>query len=190
MRTITAWTVCAFMLCACASRGTHVEHIESSQHVDQRMLLPEAGNGSAGKVTRYEMQPQQRFRMPQPRHDAPPRLADDSTRTALLPTTVCVRIIVSEAGTVTRVDALDDRTECREGATAENADLMQAVRDQLLQWTFLPAAVCTWSAGTAPPDEIEQCIGAEHAEPVQVTLMYAFTFEIREGRTIVRQHRG
>ncbi len=190
MRTITAWIVCAFMLCACASRSMHIEHIESSQHVNQRMLPPEAGNGSAGKITHYEMQPQQRFRMPRPRHDVPPRLADDSIRTALEPTTVCVRIIVSETGKVTRVDTLDDRAECREGAMADNADLVQAVREQLLQWTFLPAAVCTWSAGTSPPDESEECTGAERMETVPVTLMYAFTFEIREGRTTVRQHRG
>lgn len=88
-----------------------------------------------------------------------------------------------------RVDALDDRDECHAGSAVENADLLQAVRESVLQWTFAPAAVCTWRAGAQPPSEADDCTGAAQVQPVPVSLLYAFTFEIHEGKATVRRDR-
>lgn len=188
MRTPAA-LMAACALTACAS-GEVVETSGPTRHVDQRMLLPNAAALATGAATMYEMKAQERFRVPQPLEDSTPRLPEDSPRTTLVPTTVCARIVVTEQGEVLRADPLDDRDECHAGNAPENADLMQAVRGQLLQWKFVPAAICTWPAVAHPPGETEDCAGAESVEPVAVTLMYAFTFEIREGKATVRQRRA
>ena len=176
------------LLCVgCATQSAQHARKERIGHVDQRMLFPGAAAGVASKVASYEMQPQERFRMPQPLDATPPRLSDDSPRMTLAPTTACVLVIVGERGDVERVDALDDRDDCHAGVAVENADLMRAVQSALAQWKFAPAAVCTYAAATRPPQEIDDCAGAEKVESVPVSLMYAFTFEVREGRATVRE---
>ena len=181
----------AIALAGCASRGERVEaadEIERGQYVDGRMLLPNASAGAAAIPT-YEMRPQERFRMPHALEDALPQLPSGSPRQALPPTTVCVRAVVSAQGQVQRVDALDDRVECHAGNAVENADLLQAARDGVQRWIFAPAAICTWSAGAPMPKDADDCTGAAKVEPVPVSLLYAFTFEIREGKAIVRKNR-
>ena len=185
-----ALAACALALAGCASRGETVADVEGSRRVDQRMLLPSASASAAGAVSSYQLRPQERFRMPRPLDAAMPELPADSPRNALAPTTVCARIVVSEQGAVQRVHPLDDRDECHAGAAMENADLMQAVQERLLQWTFAPAAVCTWDAGSRPATADDDCAGAAKVEAVPVTLLYAFTFEIREGRASVRGGRA
>lgn len=177
------------LLAACASHGGTVETVERSRRVDQRMLLPKAAAASSSAMPTYELRPQERFRMPQPVAEASPRLPADSPRTTLAPTTVCVRVVVSALGQVQRVEAHNDRAECVAGVVAENADLLQAVRQQLLGWAFEPAVICTWNVGVQPPVEEGDCTGAQKIEPVPVSLLYAFTFEIREGKASVRKSR-
>jgi hypothetical protein len=177
----------ALALCSCA---TGEDRIDRSRSVDRRMLQPNASAGTASAVSAYEMRPQERFRMPQPLDDASPQLPADSPRAALAPTTVCARVVISERGAVQRVDPLDDRDECRAGVAPENADLMRAVQERLLQWKFTPAAICTWPATARPPEDAGDCAGAGRIEAVPVSLMYAFTFEIREGKATVRQRRA
>lgn len=178
----------ALALAACASQG---ERIERSQHVGQRMLAPVEKQGDAAGITpTWEKGPNQVFRYPEPIDNTLPSLPPGSGRTNLAGTTVCVRFEIAETGAVRRVDALDDRAECQVGALPENADLMQAVRGRLLQWTFVPFAICTW-----PPERYAHldadggCSGAEKIEPQPVTLLYAFTFEIREGKVMVSRSR-
>lgn len=180
-------------LAACASHGKRIdaaEGVERSSQVNQRMLLPNATAGAAQAIPEYEMRPLESFRMPQALNDATPQLPTDSPRSTLAPTTVCVRAVVSAQGQVQRVDALNDRDECAAGVVAENADLLQAVRQRLLQWTFAPAAVCTWNAGAQASGDDGECTGAAKIEPVPVSLLYAFTFEIREGKASVRGGRA
>lgn len=178
-------------LAGCASRGQRVEVVdegERGRYVNQRMLLPLASAG-ASAIPTYEMRPQERFRMPQALEDALPQLPSDSPRRTLAPTTVCVRAVVSAQGQVQRVDALDDRDECHAGNAVENADLLQVARESVQQWIFAPAAICTWNAGARMPKDADDCTGAAKVEPVPVSLLYAFTFEVREGKAIVRKDR-
>lgn len=164
------------LLSACSS--PQPERVERSGHVDQRTLP------AAGSMPSYAMAPQEQFRMPAPLRTVTPALPAELLQHSLPPTTICVRIVVTAEGSVQRVDVLDDRFECRDGARPENAALATAVRTQLLEWTFVPAAICTWPMGTRPPDV--PCSGATQVRPVPVTLLYAFTFEVREGKATVR----
>lgn len=186
IRRATALVVVA--LAGCASRGERIEDVESGRYVDQRMLLPNASAG-ASAIPTYEMRAQERFRMPHALDDVLPQLPSGSPRRTLPPTTVCVRAVVSAQGQVQRVDALDDRDECHAGNAAVNADLLQAARDGVQRWIFAPAAICTWNADARMPADADDCTGAAKIEPVPVSLLYAFTFEIREGKATVRGDR-
>ena len=188
-RSHAALAMCLIALTACVRHGQqheeearNLEIIERSRHVDQRMLPVENEDQA------YKTGAQEAFRGPDARHNPTPQLPADSPRTNLEPTTVCVRLIISEQGDVERVDPLDDRDECRAGVASTNADLLQAVSEQLLNWKFEPAAICTWPEGKHP-SVFGGCTGAEQVRPVPVSLFYAFTFEIKEGRRLVREGR-
>lgn len=176
---------CVLALCSCAGERIEEKTVRSG-NVDGRLLQPNAQPGSASKVETYRLGAQERFRMPRPQIAPTPGLPADSPRASLAPTMVCVRAVISAEGAVQRVDALDDRDECHAGALPGNADLLQAVRDGLLQWRYQPAAVCTYAAGAAKPVDETDCDGADKVEAVPVSLMYAFTFELREGKVVVR----
>lgn len=180
------FVACTLALAGCASHGETSLTSEPSRHVGQRMLLPNAPGTAASTTVSYELRPQERFRMPQPLEAPMPQLPADSPRAALPPTAVCVRAVLSAQGEVLRVDPLDDRDECHAGAARENADLMQAVRERVSQWRFAPAAVCAWEAESPPAADETGCTGATEIKPVPVSLFYAFTFEIREGKASVR----
>jgi hypothetical protein len=155
---------------------------DRNQSVQQKQLE------TAQESSTYKMGLSERFLMPQLRQGRTPELSADSSRTSLAPTTVCVRLVLNEQGTVDAVLPLDDRAECQAGMAPDNQDLMTAVQAGVLRWTFSPAAICTWKEGVSAP-LLGGCNGAESVRPVPVSLMYAFTFEIREGKRIVRQVR-
>jgi hypothetical protein len=67
--------------------------------------------------------------------------------------------------------------------------LLQAAQAATAQWTFVPAARCHFPAGVSPR-AADDCSGATRIEEVPVTLAYAFTFEVIEGRTVVRSQSG
>lgn len=155
-------------------------------NVDQRMLMPEGDGGVSGKVERYTLAPTEVFRMPDPIEADNPALPEDSPRQTLAPTTVCARVIVNAEGGVQRSELLDDRVECAAGAQAGNADLVQAMLAKVQQWRFVPAAVCHFAADKPPADN-QSCDGAQSVELVPVTLLYAFTFEVEQGRVHVER---
>jgi hypothetical protein len=175
----------AMLLAACAHKV--VQQIEHDSSVGQRMLLPTDKAIASGAVSTYQMKPQERFRMPQAIEAESPSFPADFPMTTFAPTTVCARIAISAEGTVLHADALDDRDDCHAGVASENASLMQAVRTQLLQWKFTPAAICTWPITAQPPKANNDCTGAKRMQAIPVSLMYAFTFEIREGKATVKQ---
>lgn len=178
----------ALLLSACATHRA-VEAQDTTvrnANVDQRMLTPEGGTGG-GKVERYTLSPTEVFRMPQPLQADNPALPADSPRQTLAPTTVCARVILDAQGAVQRAEPLTDRDECAAGAQPDYADLVQATLDKVRQWRFEPAAVCHFAADQ-PPADSQRCDGARSIEPVPVTLLYAFTFEVEQGR--VRVERG
>lgn len=144
-----------------------------------------AGRGAAA-VTTYVLAPTQRFRMPRALRSDTPQLAPDTARTSLPPTTVCAHVILDASGTVQRVDPMSDRDACAAGLLPANADLLQAVRATVQQWQFVPAALCAFAPGVAQPADMDDCTGAERQEPVPVTLSFAFTFEIRQGKVSVQ----
>ncbi|MFC3655233.1 hypothetical protein FZ025_13785 [Xanthomonas hyacinthi] len=184
--------ICLTSLCLCLASCASQPHREQTQRldsVDRRLLAPRGDGAPGGAVTAYTMQPQQVFRMPQPLDAATPQLPADSPRRTLPPTTVCVRVILSAQGAVQRSEPLHDRKECSAGALADNADLLQAVQREVARWRFVPAAICTYADPAQRPALEGRCDDAVSVEEVPVTLAYAFTFEVREGKASVQAGR-
>lgn len=146
--------------------------------VDQRLILPDG-------AARYEMTANQAFVFPVPRDNMPPVFPDGYDRSDLRPTTLCASLVVDAGGGVRDVALLDD-AGCIAGAM--QPQLGAAVLDAVASWHFDPAMFCDY------PDEATRnrdwngvgCAGAvAEARPVAVTLAYAFTFEVRNGRAQV-----
>jgi len=176
----------ALAVSSCATRQVaEQQRSEREDSVDQRML-PSQSNGAASGITSYTLASTQRFRMPRALRSQAPVLPADSPRQTLAPTTVCAYLILSADGTVQRVDPMSDREECAAGLLPDNADLMQAVRTTAQRWQFVPAAMCTYAPGVAQPVAPDDCTGATQIELVPVTLPFAFTFEVRQGKVSVQ----
>ncbi|QHG88030.1 hypothetical protein ACCQ13_15245 [Xanthomonas sp. NCPPB 1638] len=179
--------VLALLLSGCASQpAVEQERSQREDSVDQRMLPVQSAADGTGAIQAYTLSPTQRFRMPRAVRSDPPTLPPDWSQQTLAPTTVCVQVILTADGAVQRVDPLSDRDECSKGQLPEHADLLQAVRTAVMQWQFVPAAMCTYTPGATPPADLDDCTGAARVEPVPVTLPFAFTFEVRQGKASVR----
>ncbi|WP_429001397.1 hypothetical protein [Xanthomonas arboricola] len=177
----------ALSLGACATQAVQdQQRSQREDSVDQRMLSAQSGGDGGGSIQPYTLAPTQRFRMPRALRSDAPVLPADSPRQSLPPTTVCAHVILTADGAVQRLDPMSDRDECAAGLLPDNADLVQSVRTTVQQWQFVPAALCTFAAGVAQPAAPDDCSGAISQEPVPVTLSFAFTFEVRQGKVSVR----
>jgi len=79
---------------------------------------------------------------------------------------------------------VQDRDECAAGNAPENAPLLQSAQDAVAVWQYVPAAVCHFAEGKIPANRGD-CKDATRIEPVPVSLLYAFTFEIVKGKATV-----
>lgn len=154
------------LLAACTTR---------TAAVDQRLILPE---GSA----RYDMADNQAFVFPEPRDNETPGFPDDFGPQELAPTTLCASFVVDAAGGVGKVKLLEDP-----GCVAPELQpqLGKAVLEAVSAWHYKSAAFCDYpDAATRDRDwNGVGCAGAvAETRPVAVTLAYAFTFEVRNGR--------
>ena len=143
--------------------------------VEQRLILPE---GSA----RYEMSDHQAFVYPAPQGNQPPAFPEALERRELAPTTLCASFVVDAGGAVRDVALLED-AGC--AVAASQPVLGGAVLEAVSAWRFEPAMFCTYpDAATRNRDwNGHGCAGeVAEARPVAVTLAYAFTFEVRNGR--------
>ena len=151
---------------ACATRTAGVE---------QRLILPEGGK-------RYEMADNQAFVYPMPQGNLPPVFPEGLGERDLPPTTLCAKFVVDPAGAVRDVAALHE-PGCGDPATQPL--LGKAVLEAVSAWRFEPAMFCTYpDAATRDRDwNGNGCAGAAaEARLVAVTLAYAFTFEVRNGK--------
>ncbi len=150
-------------------------HIAS---VDQRMILPQSDN-------RYELDPRQAFIYPSPLENASPAFPDSFNQDELPPTVVCVRLSISEQGAVNDAATLRQQGECGSQGTDASRQLEQAVLTTLRQWRFEPASICTYpDLASKEQDKNETGCNGEGATATQVavSLGYAFTFEIANGK--------
>lgn len=168
-RVLPTLTIAALAACASAPGGTRIDSVE------RRLILPE---GSA----RYEMAAHQAFAYPAPRDNASPVFPADYPARELAPTTLCVSFVVDEQGEPAQVAAL-----AQEGcAPAEQfAPLRDAMLTAVAHWRFEPAMFCDYpDAATRDRDwNGVGCAGATvQARVVPVSLAYAFTFSLRNGK--------
>ena len=151
---------------ACATRTAGVE---------QRLILPEGGK-------RYEMADNQAFVFPLGQGNQSPGFPGDFGERDLPTTTLCAKFVVTSDGAVRDAAMLDD-PGCIDPATQPL--LAAAVLEAVSAWRFEPAVFCDYpDAATRDRDwNGKGCAGdAVEAKPVAVTLAYAFTFEVRNGR--------
>ncbi|MBE2291681.1 MAG: hypothetical protein J0L89_07390 [Xanthomonadales bacterium] len=156
----------SLLLGACATRTAGVE---------QRLILPEGGK-------RYEMADSQAFVFPMAQGNPPPGFPDDFGARELPPTTLCAKFVVAPDGAVRDAAMLDD-PGCIDPASEPK--LASAVLLAVSGWRFEPAVFCNYpDAATRDRDWTGRgCAGdTVEALPVAVTLAYAFTFEVRNGR--------
>lgn len=174
------------LLVGCAGRPVHeVDRIGYSQRVDGQLLPVQPAGAGGVAITRHALQPHQLFRMPRALQDPAPVLPEQAAQRELSPTRVCARVAISAAGAVMFADNLVGRDECAAGTDPANAALVEAMLAAVRGWTFRPAAMCSYAAEGAPRDDPGECEGAGRIEPVPVTLEFAFTFEVHEGRVRV-----
>ncbi|HET6783477.1 MAG TPA: hypothetical protein VFH12_06535 [Pseudoxanthomonas sp.] len=163
------------MLALMLGCGSCASHIAS---VDQRMILPQSDN-------RYELDPRQAFIYPSPMDNASPAFPETFDQRDLPPTVVCARLSISEHGVVTDAAALHQEGECGSQATDIGLQLEQAVLATLRLWRFEPASICTYpDLASKEQDKNETGCNGEDvtATQVAVSLGYAFTFEIANGK--------
>lgn len=168
----------------CASHGRLAGGQEWREtEVGQRMI-DHTGSG------RYAMEPHQAFVMPVLESAPLPQFSPDYAMQSLPPTTLCSALVVQADGSVSE-GGLVSGPGCIEPGQAP-PELAAAVVDALGRWRFSPALLCTYPDAAARNREWmgRACDGQPlQAEPVPVTLAWAFTFQVRNGRHEVVQAR-
>ncbi|WP_312367568.1 hypothetical protein [Stenotrophomonas sp.] len=185
-----ALLVALLLVTGCATRlppQSPAASYDVNQH--RQLLQPEGSTATGGQVQAYQLAASERFRMPMAVQAAEPVLPEEFVRRSLPPTTVCVRVIVDGQGQVQRTEPLLAHSQCGSGGVQANAALLQAALAATAGWVFQPAALCHFAAGVTPASD-DVCAGATRVEAVPVTLSYAFTFEVVEGRAQVRSQGG
>lgn len=158
---------CALLLlCACASR---------TGSVDRRLILPES-------AARYPMSAHQAFAYPVPLSSDSPVFPGGYEARELPPTTICVSFVIDEEGQPIRVASLE-----QEGCAdpRQFGPLHDAAVSAVAAWRFEPAMFCDYpDAATRDRDWNGRGCAGEVAgkRVVPVSLAYAFTFEIRNGK--------
>lgn len=181
--------VACALLSGCAATDRLQSVDTRAENVDHQRINPRAGGVGASAIEEYRLGPTEAYRMPQLHTAPPPVLGDADPRRELAPTRICLQLVVDAAGNVERSLPLTDRADCDAGKAAVNAALVTAAQQAVAQWRFSPAALCHFEAGKKPRNEGD-CEGADRIEPIPVSLLYAFTFEIVKGRQSVRRDGG
>jgi hypothetical protein len=143
--------------------------------IDQRLLLP-------ASAARYDMAAHQAFVYPAPKDNAGPSFPLGDMPRELAPVTLCVGFVVDGEGRATEVSPLV-QAGCADPVS--QPALRDAALAAVAAWRFEPAVFCDYpDAATRDRDwNGHGCAGAvAQSRVVPVSLAYAFTFEIREGR--------
>ena len=159
------------VIVACAAGGC----AHRTDSITQRLLLPEAAG-------RYDMAAHQAFVYPVPIDMAGPVFPSSGMPRELPPLTVCVAFVVDAEGRATQISPLR-QSGCDDG-TAQPL-LRDAALSAVTGWVFEPAMFCDYPDAASRDRDWNGhgCAGDRvQARAVPVSLAYAFTFEIREGR--------
>lgn len=181
----------AVLVCVgCASRSLVEDVAETRYNLNQhRQMLRSESTGAAGEIQPYTLAPTESFRMPEALESGDPVLPEQYLVQRLPATTVCVNVMIDAQGHVQGTAPLLTHSQCGAGAEQGNAPLLQAALKATAGWRFVPAARCHFAIGSRPA-AADDCTGAAQVEPVPVTLSYAFTFEVEQGRATVRSQGG
>ena len=184
-QSILCGLLAVLVLAGCATRPPRAQSVYR-QDVTRQLLPPAPQSGAS--TSSYALQPGERFRMPEALSDTAPSVPAEAAIRELPPTRVCVRVAIAADGSVKFADSLTEREECAAGADPSNAPLVEAMLAAVRNWHFRPAAMCRFAAGTPMPGG-DSCEGAQQIQVVPVTLQFAFTFSVHEGRVQVQSER-
>jgi len=176
----------AVAMAGCAGHDQITTVDTRAENVDHQRLQASAGTTGSAQVGTYQLGPTEGYRMPQLYAAPDPVVGERDPRRELAPTMVCLQVVIDAQGRVERSVPLSDRGECAAGNAPENAPLMQAAQEAVAMWRYTPAAVCHFPPQRVPTDRGD-CEAAERIEPVPVSLLYGFTFEIVKGQHVVRR---
>ncbi|MGV8960976.1 MAG: hypothetical protein ACOH1V_11440 [Stenotrophomonas sp.] len=176
-------------MAGCATAPSTPEQATGRYNIGQRLLQPESDGGTGGGIEPYTLAASETFRMPEPLRAPLPALPEGYDRQSLPPTTVCVRVMLATDGSVQRTESLLGPAECEAGRQPQHVALLQAAVETTSQWTFQPAAICRFAPGMQAAS-FGDCTGAAQVEAVPVTLLYAFTFAVEQGKVTVRSRDG
>lgn len=163
---VAAYAISACFVGGCAHRA---------DSITQRVLLPESAE-------RYAMAAHQAFVYPVPIRTPGPAFPAAGMPRVLPPLTLCVGFVVDAEGRATQVSPLIQEG-CDDGASQPL--LRDAALAAVAAWAFEPAMFCDYPDAAARDRDWNGygCAGDNvQAHVVPVSLAYAFTFEIREGR--------
>lgn len=139
---------------------------------------------SAAEPDRIVLGENERFQPPLPLASNPmPEYPASMVERALPPQTVCVSISVDEEGKATSALPVAQGPDCPAPGNAETA-FFESVAATVQQWRFDPAFRCVFDYKPKPK---ELCGGEDtHEVPQAVSVVYRFTFELRDGLGAVR----
>ncbi|WP_447729786.1 energy transducer TonB [Pseudoxanthomonas suwonensis] len=173
------WWWCVVLLapaiagCATTAAGGRTD---VSAGVGQRMIVPE-------RTTRYALADHEAFVFPQVMASDSPEFPEDFHPPSPFAATVCASVVVGEDGSLRNVQ-LVEASECMAPGEVP-APLATAVREAMQAWKFGPAMLCEYPDAATRQSSWNGngCSGpVREARPVPVTLTWAFTFELRDGR--------
>lgn len=134
-------------------------------------------------AARIELADNENFLPPLPEPgNAVPAYPPELLERRLPPQAVCLRVSISETGTVTEAAPFVRLPDCTEpGAGA--GPFVVAARDTVAGWRYDPAVRCVFEH--APRPDYPTCVDARET-PQAVSLTYRFVFEQQDGRGTVR----
>lgn len=126
----------------------------------------------------------ERFQPPLPKTGNPlPEYPATLIDRSLPAQTVCVSVSVDETGTPTSTQPVSQGPDCPAPGNAETM-FYEAAAAAIMQWSFEPAFRCVFEYKPKPK---EQCGGEDtHEVPQAVSVVYRFTFELKDGLGAVR----
>jgi len=167
--------IAALLIAALSSCAKNTKH-----NVDMNMILPPSAE-------HMKLPEDQTFLMPSPISEQMPDYPSELVSRSLGDITACAEIVIEHSGLVSSVTPLYEIPDCPLSKQEIDARFSSAVTEALLTWTFTHPATCSFAAGVEKTDD---CSGpGVIITPVAIKLAFVFTFQVSNGRTMVKKKR-
>lgn len=175
----------AITLSACAApqlKPSHQDATTYSGQVNSQLVH------AVGDPNQYRLLANEVFIYPDSIDTEPPTLPASRLSKNLEKTILCVRIAITEQGNVSHVEPAYGVAPCQSGFRTELEDIEQLALARTREWMFFSPGICTYPDKQTPPYTQSEFRCREKGgsyRTAPVTLTYAFSFEVREGKQTV-----